>query len=246
MDGSDTTAIAIAAALKAKHCYIFSDVDGVYTTDPNKVANAKKLENLSYVEMLDIANEGAKVLHDRCIEIGEKFKIPIITKSTFNNKTGSIINEKIEENTVKSIIKNDDLFLVNLKCSSYSINVFHQVYNCLIKHNIVPIHFINNSSSVFNVNFLIKSNVFNKFQRCLDTELNMFNASFINVSRIAIVGYGIANNGKMLENILAIIKNFGIDILNVDVTNTKVVITFKEKVDNDLLDALHCELFENN
>ena len=136
--------------------------------------------------------------------------------------------EKIEENIVKSIIKNDDLFLVNLKCSSYSINVFHQVYNCLIKHNVVPIHFINNSSSVFNVNFLIKSNVFNKFQRCLDTELNMFNASFINVSRIAIVGYGIANNGKMLENILAIIKNFGIDILNVDVTNTKVVITFKD------------------
>ena len=80
--GSDTTAVAIAAALNAKHCYIFSDVDGVYTTDPNKMPDAKKLETLSYVEMLDIANEGARVLHNRCIEIGEKFNIPIITKST--------------------------------------------------------------------------------------------------------------------------------------------------------------------
>ena len=111
--GSDTTAVAVAAALKAKHCYIFSDVDGVYTTDPNKIPVAKKLETLSYVEMLDIADEGAKVLHNRCIEIGEKFNIPIITKSTFNNKSGSVINDKIEDKVVKSIVKNDDLLLVN-------------------------------------------------------------------------------------------------------------------------------------
>ena len=67
--GSDTTAVAIAAAIQAAHCYIFSDVDGVYTTDPNKVTVAKKLESLSYEEMLDISNEGAKVLHNRCVEI---------------------------------------------------------------------------------------------------------------------------------------------------------------------------------
>jgi len=79
--GSDTTAVAVAAALNAKHCYIYSDVDGVYTTDPNKISSAQKLNTLSYVEMLDIANEGARVLHNRCVEIGEKFKIPIITKS---------------------------------------------------------------------------------------------------------------------------------------------------------------------
>ena len=84
--GSDTSAVAIAAAIKAKNCYIFSDVDGVYTTDPNKISSAKKLEKLSYEEMLEISGEGAKVLHNRCVEIGEKFNIPITTKSTFNNK----------------------------------------------------------------------------------------------------------------------------------------------------------------
>ena len=105
--GSDTSAIAIAAALKAKECYIFSDVDGVYTTDPNKVPEAKKIPALSYNEMMEISSEGAKVLHNRCAEIGDKFKIPIITKSTFNNKAGTIITDIIEENTIKSVIKND-------------------------------------------------------------------------------------------------------------------------------------------
>ena len=83
-----------AAALNAKECYIFSDVDGVYTADPNKVGNAKKLSALSYNEMMEISSEGAKVLHNRCAEIGDKFKIPIITKSTFNNKAGTIITDK--------------------------------------------------------------------------------------------------------------------------------------------------------
>lgn len=105
--GSDTTAVAISAALGAKNCYIFSDVDGVYTTDPNRLEEAKKLTALSYEEMLALSSEGAKVLHNRCVEIGEKFKVPIITKSTFNNKPGTVISDIIEENTIKSIVKKD-------------------------------------------------------------------------------------------------------------------------------------------
>lgn len=105
--GSDTSAIAIAAALNAKECYIFSDVDGVYTADPNKIENTRKISALSYNEMMEISSEGAKVLHNRCVEIGDKFKIPIITKSTFNNKAGTIITDIIEENTIKSVVKKD-------------------------------------------------------------------------------------------------------------------------------------------
>lgn len=105
--GSDTSAVAIAAALDAKECYIFSDVDGVYTADPNKIFTAKKIPALSYNEMIEISSEGAKVLHNRCAEIGDKFKIPIITKSTFNNKAGTIITDIIEENTIKSVVKKD-------------------------------------------------------------------------------------------------------------------------------------------
>ena len=170
--GSDTTAVALSAALNAKNCYIFSDVDGVYTTDPNKVQDAKKLSNVSYDEMLEISSEGAKVLHNRCIEIGNRFNIPIITESTFNNKEGSVISKKIEENTIKSIIKKE-------------------------------------------------------------------------VSRISIVGNGISRNLSLIKNILNIIDKEKLDILNFEVSESKISITFKNIVEDKVLNIFHTEIFKD-
>ena len=168
--GSDTTALAIAAALNAKNCYIFSDVDGVYTTDPNKTKDAQKLSALSYNEMMEISSEGAKVLHNRCVEIGEKFKIPIITKSTFNHKAGTIISDIIEENTIKSIIKKD-------------------------------------------------------------------------VSRISIVGNGIIRNIDIIQKILDFIKDKKLEMLNFEVSESKISITFKSIVEDEILNKLHAIIF---
>ena len=164
--GSDSTAVALAAALDAKHCYIFSDVDGVYSTDPNKIPDAKKLENLSYSEMLDISSEGAKVLHNRCVEIGEKFNIPIITKSTFNNKPGTVISDIIEENTIKSIVKKD-------------------------------------------------------------------------LSRISIIGNGIIRNIDVIRKILNIIEKEKLEMLEFEVFQSKITITFKQLVDDKILEKIH-------
>lgn len=164
--GSDTTAVAIAAALKAKNCYIFSDVDGVYTCDPNKIKEAKKLSALSYAEMLEISSEGAKVLHNRCVEIGEKFKIPIITKSTFNHKPGTIISDIIEENTIKSIVKKDS-------------------------------------------------------------------------SRISIIGNGIIRNISCIRKLLNIIEEEKLDMLEFEITELKISITFKNVVDDEILKKFH-------
>lgn len=105
--GSDTTAVALAAVLEAKQCYIYSDVDGIYTADPNKVTQTKKLKNISYEEMHSLSSEGAKVLHDRCVEIGERYDVPIITASTFNDNPGTAISHKLEASGVKSIVKKD-------------------------------------------------------------------------------------------------------------------------------------------
>lgn len=168
--GSDTTAVAIAAALKAKNCYIFSDVDGVYTSDPNKIKETKKLYALSYEEMSEISSEGAKVLHNRCVEIGQKYKIPIITKSTFNNKPGTVISDIIEENTIKSVIKND-------------------------------------------------------------------------VSRISIVGNGIIRNLDNIKKILNIIETEKLEMLEFDVSESKISINFKNIVDNNILEKIHNEMF---
>lgn len=164
--GSDTSAIAVAAALNAKECYIFSDVDGVYTADPNKVEDAKKLSALSYNEMMEISSEGAKVLHNRCAEIGEKFKIPIITKSTFNNKAGTIITDIIEENTIKSVVKKE-------------------------------------------------------------------------ISRVSIVGNGIIRNTDFIRKVLDIIQNEKLEMLEFNVSESKISIEFKQTIDEEILKKIN-------
>lgn len=92
--GSDTTAVALAAALQALRCDIYTDVDGVYDKDPNTNKNAKRIEFITYDEMLKLANSGAKVLHSKCIEIGKKFNVPIYVKSSFKeNDLGTFVGK---------------------------------------------------------------------------------------------------------------------------------------------------------
>ena len=167
--GSDTSAVAIAAALDAKECYIFSDVDGVYTADPNKIFTAKKIPALSYNEMIEISSEGAKVLHNRCAEIGDKFKIPIITKSTFNNKAGTIITDIIEENTIKSVVKKD-------------------------------------------------------------------------ISRISIVGNGIIRNVDFIKKVIDVIQDEKLEMLEFNVSESKISIDFKGIVDDRVLKEIHTKI----
>ncbi len=245
--GSDTTAVAIAAALKAKHCYIFSDVDGVYTTDPNKVTVAKKLETLSYEEMLEVANEGARVLHNRCIEVGQKYHIPIITKSTFNNKPGTTIqdetnNDKIEDTRVKSIVKNDDIIYVNMKYETYSPELFNKLFKTLLSKDIIANNFINNSSHSMNIFFTIKSNVLNKFQNLLENDLKSFDTTYSNISRMAIVGHGIMNDTSILEKIFEIIEINNLEILDLQINEAKIAIMFKQKLSNNILEQMHQKL----
>ena len=240
--GSDTTAVAVAAALKAKHCYIFSDVDGIYTTDPNKVKVAKKLETLSYEEMLDVSSEGAKVLHNRCVEIAERYNIPIITKSTFNNKPGTIIDDKIEGSTVKSIVKNDDITFVSARCEKYTLDLFDKIYRTLLENGIQVKNLINNSTYCLDLSFYIKSNLFNKFAYLLETDLSMLDCTYYNVTRISIIGHGIMNNDKILKETLDIINKNKYEILNIDVNEIKIAVVLKNVVSNSVLEDLHKKL----
>lgn len=171
--GSDTTAVAIAAALKSKKCYIYSDVDGIYSADPNKIKNVKKIDEISYDEMLEISSEGAKVLHNRCIEIGEKYNIPIISKSTFSDGLGTIINNKksLEGTVVRNIVKKE-------------------------------------------------------------------------ISRVSIIGHGFMPNNEVYKKIMSIIEKHNLDILNIDITRTKISIVFKTVIDDTLLEDLHRNIIE--
>lgn len=243
--GSDTTALALSAGLNAKHCYIFSDVDGVYTTDPNKITIANKLETLSYEEMLEIANEGAKVLHNRCIEIGQKYHIPIVTKSTFNNKPGTIIQDKedkIEDAKVKSIVKNDDLMYVNMKYETYSPDVFNKIFKTLLKHKIIANHFQNNSNHSTNICFTIKTSMLNRFQNLLENEFKGFDTIYSNISRISIIGHGIMNDESILNKVMKIVELNDLEICHMEINESKIAIIFTENLSNTILEQLHKEL----
>ena len=102
--GSDTTAVALAAALKADVCEIYTDVDGVFTADPRIVPNARKLDTISYEEMLEMAACGAKVLMLRCVEYGRRYGVPIHVRSSFSNLTGTIVAGNMEDLTVEQAI----------------------------------------------------------------------------------------------------------------------------------------------
>lgn len=240
--GSDTTAVAIASALQAQHCYIFSDVDGVYTTDPNKIIDAKKLETLSYDEMLEIADEGAKVLHNRCVEIGKKFNIPIITKSTFNNKPGTVINDKIEETIVKSIVKNDDIIYVHAKAENYSIELFNTIYNTFTEDGILINNLVNSSTYNLSISFTIKASSFNKFDKLLEEKLDFLDCTYFNISRISIIGNGITNNNNIMRKVMKIIEMNKLEILSTEINESKISIMFKQRLQNNILEQLHNEI----
>lgn len=236
--GSDTTAVSVAAALNATECYIYSDVEGVFTSDPKKVAKAKKLKEISYDEMLDISNEGAKVLHNRCVEIGKKFNIPIIAKSTFKEDNGTIINNKIESQKIKSLVKNDELLSVQIIGKKID---FIKIYDLFVKNEIMPIEFINNANEI---KALFKLSQLNKINFIIKEELNNFDVLMHNISRISIIGYGIANDNNILKQIIAILDKERLDIKKIDINNGKIRITFKTTVPNMILETLHSELIK--
>ena len=114
--GSDTTAVALAAALGAEECEIYTDVDGVYTADPRIVPGARKLPGLSYDEMLELASLGAKVLHNRSVEIARRFRVPIHVRSSFNDNEGSRIRkgDSMEQVVIRGIAHDPDVAKVAL------------------------------------------------------------------------------------------------------------------------------------
>lgn len=245
--GSDTTAVALASSLKAKHCYIFSDVDGIYTSDPNKIKTAVKLEELTYEEMLDMSSEGAKVLHNRCVEIGQKFQIPIVARSTFNDKPGTVVsNTIIEDSNVKSIVKNDDIIYVTARAESYSVEIFNKIYKTLIENDLHVNNLVNSSGNQLEISFTIKSNLFNKFANLLENQLSFITCTYFNISRVSIIGHGIMNNNEVLNNTMKLIKKNDLEILSMEVNESKIAIMFKKIISNEIVNELHDKLIVKN
>lgn len=235
--GSDTTAVAIAAAVKAAHCYIFSDVDGVYTADPRDVKLAHKLNSISYEEMSYISGEGAKVLHDRCVELAEKYNMPIIAACTFNKNKGTEIADCMEETLIKSIIKNDNILKVQID----GIKNSYELLKKLTKNNI-KIGKYNYENET--LNFTINKENRAKLEKMLDKEKGQ--TTIKSVTKISIVGSGISNHMEILDIILKTLDEIKNNILEIDVSACKISILFDSIIDTKYLNNLHNSLLDKN
>ncbi len=236
--GSDTTAVALQAALHADKCYIFSDVDGIYSADPNMVTMTKKLDEISFDEMQEIADAGAKVLHNRCIQIGKKFGIDIIAKSTFESDGGTRVCEGIETREVKSIVKNEALLTISLENKKVENKEEYRLYEDLLDRNVIVEWFEKRPNGF---SFRIKKAELNKVQELLDDKYSDYEISQKQLVKLSIIGYGIVQDNKVLNQTVKILKEHNIEIENVNLTQSKIEIVL-DNIEDELIDLLHKNL----
>ena len=136
--GSDTSAVAIAAALNADRCQIFTDVDGVYTADPRKVAGARRLQEITYDEMLELATLGAQVLNNRSVEMAKKYNVELEVISSLNPIPGTIVKEttKMEKMLVRGVTKDKDVSKISIVGVEDVPGIAFKVFSQLAKNNI--------------------------------------------------------------------------------------------------------------
>ena len=239
--GSDTTAVALQVALKADKCYIFSDVDGIYSADPNMITMTKRLDEISFDEMQEIADAGAKVLHNRCIQMGKKFNCNIVSKSTFSDTGGTRICQKIETSEIKSIVKNEKLVIVEMKKRQpMKQEEIYDVYENLLQHNIIVEAFQKEETRLqFRMNKVQQ----NKVQELLEKRYSIYDIKQKDVVKLSIIGYGIIQDNQVLNQVMEILKKYQVEILDINLTQAKIEILVKE-IENEVIEKLHRKLIK--
>ncbi len=240
--GSDTTAVALQVALKADKCYIFSDVDGIYSADPNMITMTKRLDEISFDEMQEIADAGAKVLHNRCIQMGKKFNCNIVSKSTFSDTGGTRICQKIETSEIKSIVKNEKLVIVEMKKGQpIKQEEIYDVYENLLQNNIILEAFQKDETQLqFRMNKVQQ----NKVQELLEKRYSIYDIKQKDVVKLSIIGYGIIQDNQVLNQVMEILKKYQVEILDINLTQAKIEILVKE-IENEVIEKLHRKLIKN-
>ena len=241
--GSDTTAVALQAALKADRCYIFSDVDGIYSADPNMITVAKRLDEISFDEMQEIADAGAKVLHNRCIQIGKKFNCDIIAKSTFAETGETKVCQAIESAEVKSIVKNEKLIEIEMVKDTEIRNLeFLNIYQTLLAQNII----LENckKEDINTISFRILKVEQNKVHKILESEYPEYNTKQRNIVKLTIVGYGITQDNTVLNQVVGILRKYNLKIEDINLTQAKIEILVNSDVENSILEELHKKLIK--
>lgn len=246
--GSDTTAVAMAAALKADVCEIYTDVEGVYTTDPNIVPEARKLKNISYEEMLEMASLGAKVLDIRSVEFAAKFGVRIHVRSTFTDREGTMVvpEEQIKERLIiTGVAYNKNEARITIKGVPDQPGVAQKVFTPISDAGIVVDVIIQNTSveGSTDLTFTVPKTDYKQAMGLLSTVSKEIGAKEVlgdpNIAKVSIIGIGMRNHAGVATKMFGALADEGINIQTINTSEIKVSCVIHEKYTELAVRALH-------
>ena len=246
--GSDTSAVAIAAALKADLCQIYTDVDGVYTADPRKVPNAKKMNEICYDEMLELATLGAQVLNNRSVGMAKKYNVELEVRSSLEpNKSGTIVKEivKMEKTLIKGVAKDNNVASISIVGLQDKPGIAFKIFNKLAQAKVnvdIILQSIgrNNSKDItFTVSQDNRADAVKVIEGMKDS-LNFDEVTFDeSVSKVSIVGAGMESNPGVAAKMFEALFDAGINIRMISTSEIKVSVLIDEKVADAAVIAVH-------
>ena len=251
--GSDTTAVALAASLKADRCDIYTDVDGVYLADPRIIPDVKKMNVVSYDEMLELSSMGAKVLHNRCVEIGKKYNVPIYVKSTFEkNSIGTKIsnNDDLEDLVINGVAKDDYISRITVIGLENKIGKTYEIFKLLADSqvNVDVIMQTLGENVAKDISFTVKMNDLDKTLKILEENKDKINAKEIlhseNLSKVSIVGVGIANRPGVAADMFEALYENNINMHMVTTSEIKISILVNSSESELAVKAIHDKFFK--
>lgn len=250
--GSDTTAVALAAALKADKCDIYTDVTGVYTTDPRFVKDARKLEAISYDEMLELANLGAGVLHPRAVEFAKNYQVPLEVRSSTARENGTLIEEeaRMEENLiVRGIAFEDQVTRVTLRGLPNKLSNLSNVFTELAKNGVNVDIIIQSLTEGYtsSLSFTVNTSYLEDAMDVLNSQKKKLGFEKIEsekkLAKVSIVGSGMVSNPGVAAEMFEVLAEEGIQIKMVSTSEIKVSAVVAQEHMVKAVEALH-EAFE--
>lgn len=247
--GSDTSAVAVAAALEADVCEIYTDVDGVYTTDPNVYAKARKLSKISYDEMLEMASLGAKVLQIRSVEFAKKYDVPIHVRSSFNDNPGTIVckeDKEMEKVVVSGVTYNKNEAKIEVMRLPDIPGVVAKLFKPIADANIVVDMIIQTSSTekgCADVAFTVPKSDFAKTLQIVKETNKEFAGKEVkfneDIAKISIVGVGMRSHSNVATQMFSALANEGINIHMISTSEIKISCIIDSKYTELAVRALH-------
>ncbi len=246
--GSDTTAVALAASLKARVCERYTDVEGIYTADPKMVPEAQRLEEISYEEMLELATYGSKVMHPRAIEMGQLYGIPILVASSFTESPGTLIHGEVSmevRNKVRSIAHDLDVAKITVVGVPDRPGIAAAIFELLAKANISVDTIVQNASihNITDLTFTVARSELVKAMKVVKPIAKSIGArecvSDARLGKISIIGTGMQNTPGYAARMFQTLSEQGINIQLITTSEIRITCIIAESQLKDAVRALH-------